>query len=162
MAIIVEDGTGVAGANSYVTVAEFTAYLLERGIVLSGTLTHEQLLIRGMDYIESLRFVGGRVDCAQPLSWPRYWVPIDEGCCYFQSNVIPNELKKAQMQTALSIDQGNDPLSTIPRLISSVTVGPISVTYEKGSNAPIIRSVAAYLNKLVVNDFQSFRVSRGA
>lgn len=161
MALIIEDGSGVEGANSYVTEAEFTTYLLERGITLVGPLNAEQLLIRAMDYIESLSYWGNRVSCEQTLSWPRYWVPIED-CCYFPGDTIPPSLKKAQMQVAASIDLGVDPLATIPRLISSVTVGPISITYEKGSNAPIIRSVDAYLSRLVRVGSMSFRVSRGA
>lgn len=158
MAIIVEDGTGVAGANSYVTVIEFQTWAAARGYTIVGN--PEQLLIRAMDYIESLDFIGQAALCQeQELSWPRGCVWIDG--CYFPSNEIPEALKRAQMQTALSIDGGIDPLSTLPRLVSSVTVGPISVTYEKGSDAPTIRSVSAYLSKLTVSSFQSFRVSRG-
>jgi hypothetical protein len=157
--IIVEDGTGVPNANSYVSTTEFLAWLAERGYVVNGNT--DELLLRAMDYIESLNFIGERVSCDQALSWPRAWVPID-GCCYFDSNVIPPGLKIAQMQVARSIDSGIDPLSTLPRLVSSVTVGPISVTYEKGSSYPIVRSASAYLSKLVRNNYQSFRVSRGA
>lgn len=156
MAIIIEDGTGVENANSYVTVAEFQSWLVERGYTITGD--PEQLLIRAMDYIESLSFIGESVHCGY-LQWPRYCVHIDG--CYFPSNEIPKGLKLAQMQTALSIDAGVDPLSTLPRTISSVTVGPISVSYESGSNAPTIRSVAAYLSKLTIPRLQSFRVYRG-
>lgn len=156
--IVVEDGTGVIGANSYVSVAEFQAWLADRGYVITGDPS--ELLIRAMDYIESLNYWGSPVICEQDLSWPRAWVPM-EGCCYFNSNEIPQALKTAQMQVARSIDVGIDPLSTLPRLVSSVTVGPISVTYEKGSDAPIIRSSSAYLSKLVRSSFQSFSVSRG-
>jgi hypothetical protein len=159
MALIIEDGTGVVGANSYVSVAEFQAWLAARGYTITGN--PEQLLLRAMDYIESLNYWGMPVICDQDLAWPRAWVPMD-GCCYFNSNQIPEDLKTAQMQVARSIDAGVDPLSTLPRLVSSVTVGPISVTYEKGSTAPIIRSSSAYLNKLVRNNYQSFSVSRGS
>src|SRR6187402_1351463 len=153
MALIIEDGTGVPGANSYVTVLEFQDWLTARGIALTGD--PEQQLIKAMDYLESLSFVGEPVQCDQSLQWPRYCVWIDN--CYFPSNQIPSQLKTAQMQTAQSIDIGNDPLSTLPRLTSSVTVGPISVTYEKGSNSATIRSVDAYLSKLVVSSTNCFR-----
>lgn len=162
MALIIEDGTGVAGANSYVTVAEFEAYALERGVTLTGTPTSEQLLIRAMDYLESLSYIGEIASMGQALQWPRYGVYID--CYYFISNTtIPNLLKNAQMATAISIDQGDDPLASIPRLVSSETVGPISVTYEKGQSATIIRRVSALLRRLLVNGGSgaSFAVWRG-
>lgn len=161
MAIIVEDGTGVAGANSYVTVAEFTAYAASRGFVLSGVLTAEQLLLRAMDYIESLNYLGELVDCDQLLMWPR--VGVIYNCCHVvPDNTIPELLKRAQMEIAISIDQGIDPLAPMGRLTSSETVGPISVTYEKGANSTtIIRRAEVLLRKLLVRQSASFQVMRG-
>lgn len=158
MAIIVEDGSGVAGANSYVSVAEFEAFALARGITIVGN--PEVLLIKAMDYIESLEYCGLKMDSAQALEWPRFNIFIDG--YWIPGNEIPVALKTAQMQTALSIDAGVDPLETIPRLIKSATVGPISVTYEDGSSSEIIRRVNASLGKLLTcGDGSSFRVYRG-
>lgn len=164
MAIIVEDGTGVPGANSYVTVAEFEAYALARGVTLTGTPTSEQLLLRAMDYIESLEYIGDIAICGQPLMWPRYGVYID-GYCYVDGNTIPELLKNAQMVTALSIDAGMDPLSQFPtpRLVHSTTVGPITVEYEQGQPyTTIIRRVSAMLRRLIRGTGMAFCVSRGS
>jgi len=158
VAIIVEDGTGVAGANSYVTVAEFQAYALARGITIIGN--PETLLIRAMDYIESLDYCGHKLTYTQTLQWPRYGVWVDS--IPYQVNVIPIELKNAQMQTAISIDSGVDPLSTIPRVIHSASVGPMSVTYEDGSHTETIRSINASISKLIAcHTGTSFCVYRG-
>lgn len=158
MAIIVEDGTIISGANSYVSVAEFQAYALARGITILGN--PETLLIRAMDYIESLDYCGTRLTYTQTLQWPRYGVWVD--CRPYSVNLIPIELKNAQMQTALSIDVGIDPLSTIPRVIHSASVGPMSVTYEEGSHTETIRSINASISKLIAcHTGTSFCVSRG-
>lgn len=158
MAIIVEDGTGVANANSYVSVADFEAFALARGITILGD--PETLLIRAMDYIESLDYCGKRLYSSQSLQWPRYNVWVDD--YPIPINMIPTELKNALMQTALSIDAGVDPLSTIPRVIHSASVGPMSVTYADGSNTEIIRSINATISKLIAcHTGTSFCVYRG-
>jgi hypothetical protein len=159
MAIIVEDGTEVAGANSYVSVADLEAYAAARGITLVAD--PEILLIRAMDYIESLSYCGSKLSLSQTLQWPRYGVWVD-GYPY-PVNTIPTELKNALMQTALSIDAGVDPLSTIPRVIHSASVGPMSVTYEDGSHTETIRSINAYISKLIAcHAGTSFHVYRGS
>ena len=73
--IIVEDGSVVAGANSYVTEAELTTYAADRGITL--TAATDVLLIKAMDYIESLSFIGTKFSEGQSLQWPRSNVYID-------------------------------------------------------------------------------------
>lgn len=67
MALIIEDGTGVAGANGYTTATEVTAYLSERNRVEENTWSDfntaekEAAIISATDYIEqrfSERFLG--------------------------------------------------------------------------------------------------------
>ena len=58
MAFIVENGTGIVGANSYTTVAEANVYLQERGRHNQNdwqslaNSTKEEALVKGTDYIE--------------------------------------------------------------------------------------------------------------
>jgi len=146
--IIVEDGSIVPNANSYVSAAELTTYASNRGITL--TLPPETLLIRAMDYIESLQYQGYRVSQDQPLQWPRYCVYVDK--CLIDSDVIPMQLKNALMQTAISIDEGNDPLATQTQTVKRERVDVIEVEYMDGSSsAPIIKTVNAMLYKLLGN-----------
>ncbi len=79
MAVIVEDGSGVAGANSYASEEQLQAWAGARGYTLTGDLS--VLLVRAFDYIEARepRFVGYRTYGA--TSWPRtcvtlYGVPV--------------------------------------------------------------------------------------
>lgn len=158
MAIIVEDGSIVANANSYVSEADLLAYAVARGVTLQANT--EILLIKAMDYIESLNFIGIKVQSTQPLQWPRANVYIDD--YPFPSNEIPKELKNALMQTAMSIDANVDPQSNVGKQIQSATVGPVSVTFEKGINATIIRKINAQLAKLLDGvGGSSFNVYRG-
>ncbi len=99
--IIIEDGTVVPGANSYVTEAELTTYAADRGITL--TAATDVLLIKAMDYIESLSFIGSKGSKGQPLQWPRSNVYIDG--FYFVPTTIPPALQTGQIATALAMIQ---------------------------------------------------------
>lgn len=158
MTIVVENGSIVANANSYVSEAELTAYALARAVTL--TSDEEVLLIKAMDYIDTQSYKGVKYTRDQPLQWPRVNVWLDG--YIVDANTIPQLLKNAQMEAAISIDVGTDPLADIPRLESSVTVGPISVSYEKGGNAiTISQKISAQLKKLLNSNGMSFEVMRG-
>jgi len=53
MALIIEDGTLVANADSYVTLAVARAFAEKRGLVPVATDALEADLIKAMDFIES-------------------------------------------------------------------------------------------------------------
>lgn len=102
MALIIEDGTGVAGANSYIDVAAARAYAAARGAVLpAADIEVEQLLIKAMDFIEAFRseFQGLKSSASNPLQWPRVGVVLDG--FPLGGDVIPQVLKDAQAQLAI-------------------------------------------------------------
>lgn len=161
MAIIVETGSGLnSAANSYVTEAELTSYASDRGITLTGTPA--ELLIKAMDYLESLNYIGTKFRDDQPLQWPRADVFIDG--FGQQTNVIPVELKRGQMATALAIDAGNGPLTTLDRNVKREKADVVEIEYM--DNAPpeaIVRTINAALRKLLAPGGAggtSFRVVR--
>jgi len=103
MTMIVEDGTGVANANSCTTVAFVQAYFDDRGgntawDALATEAEKEYILIKATDYIEkrfSEKWIGDKNDNTNELSWPRYNV-YDRHQRLLYSNVeIPPELQKA-------------------------------------------------------------------
>lgn len=160
MAIIVEDGTVVTGANSYISEAELTAYATARGVTLSGDT--EQLLIKAMDYIESLDFIGLKYVISQPLQWPRWGVVIDG--YYEQVEDIPQLLKDGLAEVAIAIDNGEDPLADIARVKTKVKVGPISTEYAPGQSTSIVRRIDNKLYKILKGSGgggTSFNVDRG-
>lgn len=147
-AIVVEDGTVVTGANSYVTTTELSTYATDRGVTISGT--NAVLLIEAMDYIESLDFKGEKWTQDQPLVWPRVNVLIDGW--YQDVDDIPTQLKEAQMEVALAIDAGNGPLIDLPRTIVREKAVEFEVEYAQGSSSVIlVRKINAKLKKLLVN-----------
>ena len=109
--MVVEDGTGVEGANSYVDMPYADAYHLARG---NAWLEGEDALVRATDYIDrefSGLFLGDRKAFDQSLEWPRKHVPIG-GYKYFGDDVIPDALKKAVCDVALAMVQGTTETAT--------------------------------------------------
>ena len=144
--IVVEDGTVVAGANSYVTEAELTTYAADRGITL--TAATDVLLIKAMDYIESLAFIGDKHKESQPLQWPRDEVYIDR--YYIERETIPKELKNGVYTAALAIDAELDPLRIIERATKREKVDVIEVEYmDSAASQTIVRTISAALYKIL-------------
>jgi hypothetical protein len=130
--IIVEDGSNVANANSYVSVATAREYAEYRGIELDADdETVAAQIIVGMDYLEAKEcdFQGERTYEDQALSWPRKCVYIN--CKEFAEDAIPNQLKGALVQLVMAQEEGIDiaPNSSPDDFITSAKVGPLSVTY---------------------------------
>lgn len=159
MALTVETGSNILGANSYVTDAEFLEYAAARGVIIPvDAAAREVLLIKAMDYIESYdsRFQGQRAyGYDQPLSWPR-------GLVYFNGylwdySVIPEPLKKAQMVlaiTAQTIELLPNTAASTGGAISRKTVGPITIEYANGSgessaSAPTVPLAVSLLRPLL-------------
>lgn len=127
MAVIVEDGSGVPGANSYATEEQLDAWASARGYTLTGDPS--VLLVRAFDYIEARepRYLGYRTYVA--TSWPRtgvmlYSVPVASGA-------IPAQLIEAQCAMAVAAD-GNALQSSAVTVgpIASKSVGDVSVSYD--------------------------------
>lgn len=159
--IIVEDGSIVSGANSYVSEAELVSYLEDRDIILNGIPS--AMLLQAMDYVETLDFIGIKRTENQPLQFPRDHVFIDG--YYIEHDKIPFELKQGLMAVVVAIDEGVGPLRNIKRNIKRRKVGPIDVEYS--SNSPseeMATTYGRYLKKLLRNGGTSglsFGVSRG-
>ena len=155
MALIIEDGTGLSTATSYASEAELAAYALARGITVAGTDT--ELLITALDYIDSFNFIGDKYSSAQSLQWPRDNVYIDE--FYIDRDTIPELLKEAQIEVALSIDGGTNPLSNVGRATKSEKVDVIEVEYmDSASETTYLTAAHAKLDKLIKSRTGSFRV----
>jgi hypothetical protein len=151
MPLVLEDGTGKTDSNTYVLEATFTQWLSDRGLTLAGDLTVDNLLYQSADYLETLQYIGNKKTQAQAMQWPRENVYIDGFA--FSDNAIPQELIDAQMQTAYSIDQGENPLATVGRATKREKVDVIEVEYQdNASSTSIITAVNATLRKLLATN----------
>ena len=90
MALVVEDGTGKADAESFVTVAAFKAYCDARAITYGTDAAIEALLRKATDYLGQRYgqlLSGFRVRTTQALDFPRYEMPRRDlgGWAYYDS-----------------------------------------------------------------------------
>lgn len=159
MTLVIEDGTIVADANSYVDVTELRDYADLRAITSLPVADAdcEPLLIKAMDYLESLRarYKGSKTDPTQSLQWPRQDVYIDN--ILLDANTIPRELKYAQMQLAVEavaadVQPTIDPTAKGARIEERVE-GAVTVRYAESKVAqfysPVYQKVDALLAPLM-------------
>ncbi len=150
MALIIEDGSIVAGANSFVTVTECRDYNTARGNELPvDDADVEILLIKAADYLNALEpeFQGHRIDYEQELVFPRSPVYVYGSDL---SNEIPKQLKNAQCQMGYEVSQ-NDFLTTgSDQGVKREKVSTIEVEYfdSVGNPQPVPTAVLSILGPL--------------
>lgn len=159
MALIIEDGTGVANADSYASIAEARAYASARGITLSAVDADVEILLRrGADFIDSLepQFKGDRVESDQALAWPRENVIVFADTEPLPSTEIPALLLKAQCQLAVdAVSVDLQPTGTGRETIREKVEGAVEVEYaERGSGtlSPEPNKALAILGPLLQNE----------
>ena len=141
MAVIVEDGTGKADANSYASELEADTYITERGDPAWAAMQPSEksaALIRATDYLKAYAWKGVRAVSTQALDWPRRYVYDSEGVLV-ASTVLPAAIKKACIELAhraaagpLTVDPEYDASGRLPTKIIT-KVGPIDkeLTYPQ-------------------------------
>ena len=153
MALVIEDGTGVAGANRYVNVADAQAWVAARGLAFTGAdSVIEQRLLMAMDLIESYRsrFRGSKTLSTNPLQWPRTAAFVDD--VELDDDVIPEELRSAQIQLAYEAQTTTLQPSGTGREVLEETVDVITTKYaERGSGIinPNFSKAEAFLRPLL-------------
>lgn len=135
MALVIEDGSLIAGANSFVTRAEVIAYAAARGVTIPDEDASDVLAIKGMDYLWSLCYKGDLVSETQSTPFPRSGL-VDGDTADDYEHTIPAGVKNAQLQLALDVNAGIEltasanPSATLKRS----KVGPIEREFfEPGS-----------------------------
>jgi hypothetical protein len=144
MALIVEDGTGLANAESFISVAAADTYHANRGntVWAGADAVKEAALRRATDFMQQTfrtRWKSFRVTSTQALDWPRAWVELPDApygygsfAAYVPNNVVPTEVKNACAELALAaLSENLNP--ALDRTTSKETVGPISVEYDESS-----------------------------
>lgn len=109
--IIVEDGTGIPEANSYVTLAEADAYLTNRlrTETWAEAVEEDQIraLIQATQALDTLvPWRGHKTFSEQGLGWPRLGVQSPDGPV-IESDVVPNLVKHATIEMALELLRGD-------------------------------------------------------
>lgn len=115
MALTIENGTGVVGADSYQSVADILAYLQsfdpEGFTAFSALATNAQEVAarQGAAFLDDKyrnRWKGQRSHEDQGLAWPRAGVEDYDGFC-IDANELPGQLLKAHAEASLRASEGD-------------------------------------------------------
>lgn len=135
-------------ANSYTNAADLTAFATLRGTDLPENLA--PLLIRAMDYLEGLDWIGSKADPRQPLAWPRINVVLDGHD--FPPDEVPQQVVAAQCMLAIEAINGDLLASVREAAVKSERVeGAVTVTYAVADGevfTPSYPTVLALLGEL--------------
>jgi len=164
MALVVENGTGLSNANSYVSIAEADAYFVDTdptwGLLTDPSKTTH--LIKATRFIDGryrTRFAGVRLrGRTQVLEWPRSGVQDIQG---YPLQGVPIEIKNATCESALR-DIIGDLIPDVDRggMERAVTVGPIKIEYEPGAPGSKTYEVIDNMLSGIMNVSASVRFKR--
>lgn len=153
MTLIIEDGSIVTGANSYITVAEYNTWAdarfgAGRATAPADDTAAEQLILRAMDYFETKAFKGIKSQESQPLQWPRDGVIVDN--YYVDSDEIPKEVKFSIYELAYAEESGNGQFNVVDRKVTREKVDVIEIEYSatSGSRNTVV-AASATMRKLL-------------
>lgn len=139
--LIIEDGSQVVNANSFVTDAEYKAYTDLRGLSVAATQPEREAdLIAAVDYMHALEgsMQGTRASSTQALMYPRYNVSLYG--YLLASDKIPTELKQAQMEAAVYSTSNSLQINSEESNLASFSVdGAYSESYHEGGSRTKIR-----------------------
>lgn len=134
--ITIEDGSGIADANSYLTVSECRDFARFRGVNMSGKTDPEieTYINRAIDYLQSKseEYIGEKTyPDVQALAWPRTYNNKNQG--------IPGKLKSAQGYLVIAVFQGNDLMPTLSKTANGVKrrkAGELEIEYFSSLDSP--------------------------
>jgi hypothetical protein len=155
MALVVENGSLVTGANSFVSVAEARAFAAARASNLpESDEAVEAAAVVAADFLETFaaRFKGSKVDPEiQALTWPRKDVVLDGWAVPITT--IPQALKNAQCQLIIEAANGLDLMPTgTGREIIREKIDVIETQYQPGAGGspqPFLTKALAFLEPLL-------------
>lgn len=138
MAFTVENGTGLAAANSYLSEADADTYFTDRGSPAAWTgatsANKEAALIYASQWIDGrFDFVGEVQTLTQGLKWPRASAYDSEGRLE-SGSAVPARIEAATAELAL-LHLGTALNSTFARggQVTREKIGPIDVQYADGA-----------------------------
>jgi hypothetical protein len=167
MALVVEDGTGLADANSYISVADADTYHSDRGHTdwtAAAAEEKEQALILATQYLDGRyrkRWKGYKSTTGQALSWPRLNVRDEDG--YSLDGTIPARLTYATAEAALAQIKGTELSPELERggQVRRERVGSLETEYSPGAPArTALTAVSDLLRGLIIGGSGAVRITR--
>lgn len=158
MTIVVEDGTGLPNAESYVSVADCVAYAVSRGLSFAESPPDdaEAALRRATTWIDGqfgARFTGRKTNGrAQALQWPRTDATDADGFD-IASDEVPDEIIRATCEAAireLATPGALSPDVKAGEIIAGASVsGAVSVQYATGAGIDGQRPISTVIDDIL-------------
>ena len=166
LVLVKEDGTGLAGANSYATEADGNAYhaghLYACIWTNSSTAQREMALVMATRLMDAFMWFNGvKANVSQALQWPRAGCPDPDqargpwrvlvawGAGYFDSGSVPACVVAATCETARELLLSDRTGAPMGEGLKSSSVGAGTVVFDRGDRPPILPHVAiALLGKI--------------
>lgn len=159
MALVVEDGTGMANADSYVSLADAESYFAAMPPSVTTAWTslatdaEKENLLRYATRVldQKARFKGARTVKTSSLRWPRTGA-IDCDGVLVGSNVLPRPIVSAVCEIALwcaAPGQGPNTVSS-KQGIESITADVVSVTFRADYDATSVQALPRGLNQILL------------
>ena len=151
MALVVETGSVVPGADSYVSLAEARALAASYGMTLPADDTEAEVALRnGAVYVglQEPSMCGRRVSASQSLAYPRQGVSVYGFS--LASDVIPPQVIHAQVVAAVEYGLGTDVrASSDGRVTETERVeGAVTVSYFNNGVTGATTTITAALDAL--------------
>lgn len=133
MALTVEDGTGLAAADSYVSTARADALAIEMGLTDWATVVDKEAPLRqATSWIDGHYTWPGRVkNLTQALDWPRVGA-IDDEERRVASDAVPLKVERATTFLAAQAATARLDVVVAGAPITRKTVGPITTEWGEG------------------------------
>jgi hypothetical protein len=160
VALIVEDGSGVASADTYISLNDADTYHENRNNVTWAALSDDakegQLRLAAQMLDSEWRWKGVRVTATQARIWPRAGVT-DNDDIYFAEDSVPTTVVEAQAELAVKLDYTQNIAQ--PSRLKRVKAGSVEVEYE---NPALPREVMSFVRALISEWLEpSGKVHRG-
>lgn len=152
MSLIVEDGSVVEGANTFLSLSDARSLANDYGLTISdsdpdASIQLRQAYLALINHEQQLQ--GQRVSADQTGIYPRSGV--EKNCFELASNVIPLEVKLAQIFQVDAINSGayeTNNTDSGDKLASFEVVGAYKESYQDDSNTRLNTTVQGVYNSL--------------
>lgn len=175
MALIIEDGSIIDGANCFVSVADCDTWQAIRGSTTwplgnTSLAEKESAIIKATDYLNGFGWKGTRHPGGQLITWPRIGA-IDADGFAIGEYIIPKAVIAANCYLAGVIFDGKNVQPILERggRISSESVDTLSTSFfEDAANrdvhsvlADLLRGLASEFDDFAGNAVTGFRITTG-
>lgn len=176
MALVVNATVGDASANSYVTLAEATAYMESR---LNGSAwmtatedSQNRALVEATRELTPLDWSGTRVTDTQALSWPRRYATNPDstyfGTQWYDEAVVPQRVKDATCELAFQFLKAGttdiaalDPTTGVIEKTVDVLTTRWADPYSRPTGLALYPRVLALIGVLLCGSAQSSPILKG-